>query len=181
MKHGITHNRSQKLVEHAFDFANDVHRDQKRKYTNDPYIVHPVSVAHMVASRTSDVEMICAALLHDVIEDTPAEPHDLMAAGFWRSITQLVVELTDVSELSDGNRATRKAIDRAHTAAASPRAKTVKLADLLDNSYSIIRYDPGFAKVFMREVELLLPMLEEGDAVLWGMVNDRLKQYRRST
>ena len=56
----------------------------------------------------------------------------------------------------------------------------MKLADLLDNSYSIIRHDPGFAKVFMREAELLLPVLEEGDAVLWDMLNDQIKRYRSS-
>jgi hypothetical protein len=81
----------------------------------------------------------------------------------------LVEQLTDVSRPEDGNRAKRKAIDRAHTAKASPEAKTIKLADLIDNTRSIVELDPGFAKIYLVEKVLLLEVLQEGDAGLWEM------------
>ncbi|RXM22001.1 bifunctional (p)ppGpp synthetase/guanosine-3',5'-bis(diphosphate) 3'-pyrophosphohydrolase, partial [Citrobacter sp. AAK_AS5] len=89
-------------------------------------------VATIVASVTDDPEMIAAAWLHDIVEDTPASFLDL-EKEFGPRVAELVGELTDVSRPSDGNRATRKSIDRAHLAGASARGKTVKLADLLDN------------------------------------------------
>jgi hypothetical protein len=81
-------------------------------------------------------------------------------------VQALVEQLTDVSRASDGNRAARKAIDRRHLAAASPRAKTIKLADLIDNCEDITRHDPRFAGVFLREMAALLAELADGDATL---------------
>ena len=66
-------------------------------------------------------------------------------------MAELVDDLTDVSKPQDGNRATRKELDRQHTAKASPDAKTIKLADLISNSRSIMKDDPNFAKVYMKE------------------------------
>jgi hypothetical protein len=83
-------------------------------------------------------------------------------------VASLVEQLTDVSRPEHGNRAARKAIDRAHTASASAAAKTLKLADLIDNSRSILERDPGFARVYIEEKRLLLEVLREGDPTLWG-------------
>ena len=60
-------------IERAAEFAKAAHEgiDQRRKYTNEPYIVHPQLVAEIVSSVTDDEDMICAAWLHDVVEDTP--------------------------------------------------------------------------------------------------------------
>jgi (p)ppGpp synthase/HD superfamily hydrolase len=90
-------------------------------------------------------------------------------AAFGDTVAALVADLTDVSRLEDGNRVARKALDLAHTAQASPEAKTIKLADLIDNSHSIIAHEPGFAKVYLREKAALLEVLGEGDAELWRM------------
>lgn len=165
-EHGITHSRSQGLIDAAYQFAKAAHGDQKRKYTGEPYIGHPVAVARIVAAVTDDCEMICAALLHDVLEDTSATYDDLVSSGFGHSIASLVLELTDISKPEDGNRAARKALDRAHIARASDRAQTVKLADLIDNAGSITKYDPHFARVYMREKGLLLTVLTKGDESL---------------
>ena len=81
----------------------------------------------------------------------------------------MVLSLTDVSTLFYGNRAVRKAIDLVHTAKASAEAKTVKLADLIDNTKSIFAHDPKFAKVYLKEKALLLEVLEEGDAALMAI------------
>jgi hypothetical protein len=77
-----------------------------------------------------------------------------------------VAALTDISRPNDGDRKIRKAIDRNHLAGASARAQTIKLADLIDNSRSIVERDPDFAKVYLAEKRELLAVLTEGDETL---------------
>ena len=179
-EHKITHKRSQGLINAAYLYAKEAHGDQKRKYTDEPYIVHPVAVARLVASVTEDCEMISAALLHDVIEDTPKTFDDIRDSGFGYSIATLVDELTDASKPSDGNRECRKQIDREHTAKASANAKTIKLADLIDNTSSIVECDPNFAKTYMREKQLLLGVLQEGNPKLLEMATIQVDDYYKS-
>ena len=62
----------------AYDLANESHRGQKRM-TGEPYITHPVAVAGILADLHLDGQTICAALLHDVIEDTPTAKDDIVA------------------------------------------------------------------------------------------------------
>lgn len=178
-EHGIVHSRSQGVIDFAYRFAKQKHEEvgQVRKYTGEPYIVHPVAVAQIVASVDQGVDLIAAALLHDTIEDTNTTYEELRDVGFGHPIAQLVVELTDVSKPEDGNRARRKEIDRQHTAQASPWAKTVKLADLIDNTRSIVLHDENFAKVYMREKQLLLEVLTEGHPVLLAKANELVKDY----
>lgn len=111
---------------------------------------------------TDDAQMIAAAWLHDTVEDTPATFGDLEQA-FGPAVRDLVAQLTDISRPGDGNRAVRKALDRRHTAQASPRAKTVKLADLIDNCRDICGHDPRFARVYLAEAAALLEVLDAGD------------------
>lgn len=155
------------LVTHARLFATAAHAavGQLRKYTDEPYIVHPVEVMEIVRSVPHDDGMLAAALLHDILEDT-AVTADLLRAEFGDDVASLVRQVTDVSRPEDGNRRVRKELDRQHIARASPRAKTVKLADLISNSGTIVEYDPGFARVYMTEKEALLAVLYEGDAEL---------------
>ncbi|MBO6793813.1 MAG: bifunctional (p)ppGpp synthetase/guanosine-3',5'-bis(diphosphate) 3'-pyrophosphohydrolase [Balneolaceae bacterium] len=156
------------IIEKARIFATKAHAsiDQRRKYTNEAYIVHPAEVARIVESVPHTDAMVAAAWLHDVVEDTPISL-DVIYTEFGHEIGDLVEMLTDVSKPEDGNRKTRKAIDCQHTANASPEAKTIKLADIISNTSSIMEYDPGFAKVYLREKELLLEVLKEGDQTLW--------------
>lgn len=155
----------------AMEFATRAHSEQKRKYTGEPYINHPAAVVRIVKTVRHTAEMVCAAWLHDVVEDCFV-PLDQIHRAFGSKVADLVEQLTDVSKPSDGYRAVRRAIDRAHTAKASPEAKTIKLADLIDNSRSIIERDPGFAKVYLAEKRLLLDeALKEGDATLWAIAD----------
>lgn len=157
------------LVDKARQFALKAHGriDHRRKYSSDPYPVHLQAVADLVASVSDDPEMIAAAWLHDTIEDTPTTEAELQQR-FGSAVVQLVGELTDVSRAVDGNRAIRKFIDRGHLAKASPRAKTIKLADLIDNCQDICKHDPEFAKVYLTEMASLLEVLREGDATLYS-------------
>ncbi|WP_455201394.1 HD domain-containing protein [Kaarinaea lacus] len=161
------------LIKRAKVYAREAHQriDQRRKYSNLPYHVHLEAVAKLVASVTDDEEMIAAAWLHDVVEDTPATLEDL-EQEFGVDVTQLVKELTDISRPSDGNRAKRKTLDRQHTAKASSRAKTIKLADLIHNCTDITKHDPGFARVYLKEMSALLDVLGEGDNKLYKQARD---------
>lgn len=149
----------------AFCMAAHAAVGQVRKYTGEPYAVHPIAVADLVRTYVPNAseEMLIAALLHDVVS------LELIAAQFGLLVAAYVDELTDVSKPEDGNRAVRKAIDLAHTAQASPAAKTIKLADLLHNTSSIRTYDPEFAKVYLVEKRALLEVLTEGDPTLYRM------------
>lgn len=155
------------LVIRASEFAAAAHAsiDHRRKFTNEPYIVHPQAVSELVATVTDDPATIAAAWLHDVVEDTPVTIQEI-EAEFGADVGSLVADLTDVSRLSDGNRRVRKAIDRQHTSEADPRAKTVKLADVIHNLTEIVRQDPGFAVKFLAESEQLLLVLTEGHPTL---------------
>ena len=145
---------------------------QKRKYTGEPYIVHPAEVASIVASVPGATpDMVAAAWLHDVIEDTGCTFTDVHMA-FGIDIATLVGWLTDVSKPTDGNRAKRKAIDREHTAQAPAEAQTIKLADLISNSRSIMQHDPEFAKTYLEEKRLLLEVLTRGDAGLHARASE---------
>lgn len=160
-----------RLVEKALQFATAAHEGQVRKYTGVPYIVHPVEVMEIVKTVSGDTAMHAAALLHDVVEDTDVTIEDIIRE-FGDDVAQLVDDLTDVSKPEDGNRKTRKALDRAHSAMASARAQTVKLADLISNGKDILKHDRHFAKVFLAEKDLLLEVLTKGDAKLHAIASE---------
>lgn len=156
------------IVEKARVFATAAHAAaaQLRKYTNEPYIVHPAEVFRIVSTVDGATpEMLAAAWLHDVVEDTGVTIETIREM-FGEKVAELVGWLTDVSRPEQGNRATRKAIDRAHTAMASAEAQTIKLADLISNCTSIREHDEAFAKIYFEEKRLLLEVLTKGDPVL---------------
>ncbi len=157
------------LEARALAFAKAAHESigQTRKYTGEPYIVHPIAVAEIVRSVPHTPEMIAAAYLHDVVEDT-AVTIDEVRTAFGDKVAELVDWLTDVSRPGDGNRRTRRALDLQHTAKAPPDAKTIKLADVIDNSVTIVKHDGrGFGPVYRREKLALLEVLKDGDPTLW--------------
>lgn len=166
------------LTERARIYATRCHEavGHVRKYTGENYINHPAGVVDLVLSIPHIEAMVCAAWLHDTVEDTHATLWGIEQM-FGIEIASLVEMLTDVSNLEDGNRAIRKAIDREHTAKASPEAKTIKLADLIDNSRTIAEHDADFAKVYMAEKALLLEVLRDGDESLWNMANSIICKY----
>ena len=161
------------IIEKARVFATAAHAAaaQLRKYTNEPYIVHPTEVAGIIDNlEGSTAEMVAAAWLHDVVEDTGVTI-EVIRKEFGTEVAELVGWLTDVSRPEQGNRATRKAIDRAHTAMAPAEAQTIKLADLISNCRSIKEHDEKFAKVYFEEKRLLLEVLTKGDRELWEHAN----------
>lgn len=166
------------IVQKAREFAKKCHEGQVRKYTGEPYFVHCADVAKIVGLSGGDENMQAAAYLHDVVEDTGVKI-EVILEMFGVDVAQMVDDLTDVSKPWDGNREHRKKLDRHHTSMASPRAKTVKLADLISNSKDIAANDPNFAKVYMAEKKALLEVLYEGDSVLHAIATAIVNEYFR--
>lgn len=162
-----------KLEYEAKIFAEKAHAGQVRKYTNRPYITHPSAVVTLVKTVPHVEAMLAAAWLHDVVEDTPTRIEDI-ASVFGPSIALLVENLTDVSTLDMGNRKTRKRHDLAHTAQAYPAAKTIKLADIIDNTRLIVDHDPQFARIYLKEKMELLNVLTDGDPSLYSMAMQKI-------
>lgn len=150
----------------ALEFAFNAHNGQKRKYTNEPYINHCIAVADIVKTVTDDINVICAAYLHDTIEDTYID-ENIIEYKFNSDVAKLVLEVTDISIKQDGNRKQRKEIDRIHLSKASDRGKLIKLADIIHNTQSIAMYDQKFAKIYKEEKLALLPHLREGNERLY--------------
>jgi (p)ppGpp synthase/HD superfamily hydrolase len=152
----------------AKEFATLKHAEvgRVRKYTGEPYIVHPAAVVEIVRGVPHTKEMLAAAWLHDTVNDTNTSIDEIERL-FGLKVAELVEMVTDVSKPSDGNRAARKAIDRAHDALASPEGKTIRLADMIDNLGSIFERDKKFGMTYAKEKHLLLEVLTEGDQSLW--------------
>ena len=130
------------LLLKALTFAARKHRDQRRKDARaSPYINHPIALADVLVNEAgvADVEVLCAALLHDTIEDTETTPEEL-ECEFGRDIADIVVELTDNKMLK---KRTRKRMQIAHAASASRQAKLVKLADKICNLRDITARPPA--------------------------------------
>lgn len=88
-----------KLVLKAYDFANEKHKGQLRK-SGEPYIIHPLQVAYILTTIDMDEATICAALLHDVVEDTEITHEDLIKE-FGEEIANLVDGVTKLSKLQE--------------------------------------------------------------------------------
>lgn len=157
------------FIEMARIYATAAHTavGQLRKYTNDPYIVHPHEVAMMVKEVGGTPEMIAAAYLHDVVEDTHVKIVDIHRE-FGPTVASYVHWLTNPSQLSDGGRTQRKEIDRKFIASAPPEVKSIKLADLVSNTKSITEHDSKFAEIYLEEKRLLLEVLKEGNSILYA-------------
>lgn len=149
-------------IELAIVLATGAHVGQLRKYTGMPYVTHPIEVSVICAEKgglSEDENALVAAILHDVVEDTPI-PLEEIRREFGDDVAALVEELTEVPV--EGNRAYRKEAERARLAEISARGQTIKLADLISNTRSIVEHDEGFAKVYLKEKQALLEVLTKG-------------------
>lgn len=142
MTHSAHPKSNLELILHALEFAAHKHRDQRRKDVHaSPYINHPIALANILVNEADihDPEVICAALLHDTIEDTETTAEEL-AAEFGAAIRDIVLEVTDDQLLP---KAERKRLQIEHAVHASPKAKLVKLADKISNLRDIASSPPA--------------------------------------
>lgn len=157
---------------------------QLRKYTDEPYIVHPRAVAKTICEYNGTKEMIAAALLHDVLEDTltDEDTFEVVSKEILEAtnnhVLKMVIGLTDVAKPSDGNRARRLTINIDHLAHQPGYVQTIKLADILDNASSIMKHDPKFAEVWLEEKRTTLPFLKRGEQSLYWRVYDVLHRSK---
>lgn len=125
----------------AADYAARKHRSQRRKGADgDPYINHPLQVAKMLAEvgGINDVEILTAALLHDVVEDTETSPDEIEEI-FGARVRSLVMEVTDDKSLPKAERK-RKQVE--HAPHLSDAAKQIKIADKYSNISDIMHNPP---------------------------------------
>lgn len=154
------------IYQKALEFAAKAHAGQFRRYTNESYIEHPIRVAKMMEEAGFEERSLAVAVLHDVLEDCPVTVSEMQEAfGGW--ITSRVIDLTNCS-LSYGNRAARAVRNNARLAQADAVVQSVKCADCCDNTPSIVKYDPKFAKGYLLEKQALIPKLTLAHPGLWA-------------
>ena len=130
------------LLLKALAFAAHKHRDQRRKDAEaSPYINHPIALADVLVNEggVTDFEVLCAALLHDTVEDT-ATSHEELVNAFGSRIARIVAEVTDDQKLA---KAERKRLQVEHAPRLSHEAKLVKLADKLCNLRDVVEHPPA--------------------------------------
>lgn len=154
----------------AMMFAREVHKHQVRKYTGNPYIEHLAEVAAIAASvcRINIDITMAVAWLHDCIEDQGVTPR-VIEDQFGLRIADAVGFLSD---METGNRAERKAASRKRLAGAMPWIQTIKVADLISNTKSIVQHDPKFAVTYLEEKRLLLDVLIHADPGLLAIARE---------
>lgn len=166
----------EEILEQIRDFADKAHGSQLRKYTKDRYIVHPVRVMQTCKKYDSSLEILAAALLHDVLEDTPVSQsemlsflEDIMEKDKASRTLRLVEELTDVyttESYPEWNRKKRKQNELERIKATSADAQTIKYADIIDNTREITICDPGFAPRYLKECLDILKVADKGNKEL---------------
>jgi (p)ppGpp synthase/HD superfamily hydrolase len=151
------------LADEAHGFKCEEHPDgQKRKWNNQPYIVHPFRVA----SRTMCLpgvpwEVVCAAALHDYFEDCQSFIKQFPHIELPVRVSSFIDDLTNTSKIlyPEKNRAERKKIDRLRIHKIPAWAKAIKLIDRIDNLRDMGYCQDGFKWKYIEETELLLPYL----------------------
>ncbi|MCX7593768.1 MAG: HD domain-containing protein [Fischerella sp.] len=167
------------LITEAREFAAAAHArvNQRRKYTDQPYIVHPAEVAKILSDHGCNKFQIAAGWLHDVVEDTGVDILEIRER-FGSTVACLVYYCTDISKPIDGNRAVRKEIDRRHAAQGPTEAHDIKLADMISNLSSIAAHDPNFAKTYVKEKRALFESIT-GKASLRRITEDLIVQIEQ--
>jgi len=126
------------LFQDAFAYAADAHANQRRKASGTPYISHPMQVAGLALEHGADEELAAAALLHDVIEDTPTT-HAELAERFTRRIADIVRACSDTEDHEEKSAwRPRKEAYLAHLRTESVDAALVSCADKVHNARSIL-------------------------------------------
>jgi guanosine-3',5'-bis(diphosphate) 3'-pyrophosphohydrolase len=129
------------LIFRALAYAAEKHRDQRRKDDHgSPYINHPIALARVLCDEggITDADILCAALLHDTVEDTDTTAEEL-AEQFGSAISRIVMEVTDDKRLP---KAERKRLQIVHAGGASRPARLVKLADKICNLRDVQQCPP---------------------------------------
>jgi (p)ppGpp synthase/HD superfamily hydrolase len=172
-------------LQQVLHFAEEAHASQTRKYTPERYMVHPIRVMEICSGYNNSLPVLAAALLHDVLEDTPVTRDELlqylytiMQPADAEQTIELVTDLTDEytkESYPHWNRRKRKDMERDRMRRISPDAQTIKYADILDNSHEITQQDPQFAPRYLKECRMLLQAMPLGHAGLYHKVKEMIR------
>ena len=173
-------------IQAIIDFVTHWHKEQKRKFTGEPYVTHLLDVYKTVQEITNDKTIQAAALCHDLYEDTPCSETEfvnyMLENGFSTSeikrINSLVYNLTDVyikAHYPHLNRARRKTLEARRLAHIQPDAQTIKYADMLDNSKDLVKDAPGFAGKYLSEMKQILEGMKDGNPTLYKRAKKQCK------
>ena len=148
------------LIRRAYDYSARMHVEQKRK-SGEPYVIHPLNVALIIAQLRMDVPSVVTGLLHDVIEDTGASLNEVQGL-FGEEVARLVDGMTKVSKITFSSREEKQAenfrkmiIAMAHDI----RVVLIKLADRLHNMRTLDHLSPDRQEEISREtLEIYAPI-----------------------
>ncbi len=168
------------LLRRAFDFAAEQHRAQLRK-SGDPYLSHPLEVAHILADMKLDITTLCAALLHDVVEDTRVSTQRI-AERFGPEIATLVEGVTKINRLDLLAPEARQAENVRKMLLAmvnDVRVVVVKLADRLHNMRTLGFLAPEKQQRIAREtLDIYSPIAHRlGMGLIRGELEDLAFSY----
>lgn len=159
-------NKPPQRVKDAIRVAEHRHDGQVRRYTNQPYVTHPMAVAELVflfdelgVKPLNNLEdSIIAALLHDIVEDTDMKYSEIQEL-FGFNVTYMVRCLTDQVERIQGNRRLRKRLNAQLIANSPVDVQVIKVLDMFHNSLNIYEYDKKFFSTFADEFLLMLQLM----------------------
>lgn len=149
----------------AWEFAKEAHKGQIRKFVNKPYFgAHVVKVNGIVKQYLTDEDILCAALLHDVIEDCFEDPevgYHILEKEFGKRVADIVMELTSSKEDIDENynsKADYLIVKMIHM---SDDALIIKLADRLQNISDAFTASERFRNKYFQETVQIMDELEK--------------------
>ena len=152
----------------VIEFARKIHKDQKRKYTGDPYFSHLCEVVGLLSSVNNDNLSLAVAWLHDCMEDCGVS-FEFLKENFGPHVAMGVSLMSDMEA---GNRETRKRLSRERLSKAPSWIQNIKLCDIISNTNSIFTHDPKFYELYHKETKLLLDVLGKSDPNLWKLAKN---------
>lgn len=159
----------------AMMFAREAHKNQVRKYTGNPYTDHLSEVCGIAMSvgwhyfEIHPDKLMAVCWLHDCVEDCGVQLDEIERLfGF-----HVAVGVSGLSDVETGNRAERKQKSRDRLSGCSGWIQTIKVADLISNTSSIVKHDPKFAVTYLEEKRLLLDVLTKADPRLLAVARSQ--------
>lgn len=158
------------IVRSAYVFAFAAHSavGQKRKYTDEHYINHPAKVVQILRDYITfpSNEMLCAAWLHDVLEDTQVT-YDQLVEIFGNDVAMIVLQVSKPKELFHGKKRHERhllTIERLKESCVD--AANIKIADIISNCRNLEEVDPSFSEKYFKEKREQLAVLQHGNPFL---------------
>ena len=178
--HANRPNEDISLIRKAWEFSVQHHRGQTRA-SGEPYVIHPLGVAEVLAEMKMDATAIAAGLLHDSVEDTPAT-HEEIVEGFGDQVAHIVEGVTNIDKIQFANREDRQAENVRKMLLAmvtDVRVVLIKLADRLHNMRTLEHLKPERQEAIARETqEIYAPLAHRlGMGKVRGELEDLAFRY----